>query len=175
LSSTICRLFSALILILLIPVCLTAADIEVSVDNKELSDFLSDVPCASVKDTAQLKLEVLSKEGLIEVKDSGGIGYKAVTLSDAANGYLRMKDVCVVKEIKINGTKRISNDAIRFRIRTAPGEIIHRLAVRKDIEEIYAMGYFESCNASSENNILSFNVTEYPVVVKIEVKGSKKV
>jgi outer membrane protein insertion porin family len=162
-------------LMLLLPVCLTAADIEVSVDNRELSDFLSDVPCVSVKDVAQLKLEVLSKDGLIEVRDSAGIGYKAAALPDAASGYLRMKDACVVKEIKISGAKRISNDAIRFRIRTAPGDIIHRLAVRKDIEEIYAMGYFESCNASSENNILSFNVTEYPVVVKIEVKGSKKV
>jgi outer membrane protein insertion porin family len=175
LSSTIYRLFSALILLLLIPLCLAAADIDISLGNKDLSEFLSDVPCVSLKDTAPLKLEVLSKDGLIEVKDSGGIGYKAATLPDAANGYLRMKDVCVIKEIRINGTKRISNDAIRFRIRTAPGDIIHRLAVRKDIEEIYAMGYFESCNASSENNILSFNVTEYPVVVKIEVKGNKKV
>lgn len=174
-NSILYRLFSVLILALFFPACLAAADIEVRSVNKELSDLISDVPCVTLKDTAPLMLEVISKDGLIEVKDSDGTGYKAATIEDAANGYLRMKDVCVVKEIKINGAKRISNDAIRFRIRTAPGDIIHRLAIRKDIEEIYSMGYFESCNASSENSILTFNVTEYPVVVKIEVKGSKKV
>jgi len=158
---------------MLLPASLGAQNITVSVPDKELSDLLADVPCVTVKAGSGLSLTLEKSEALVTVKDSEGVSFRAAGVEDALNGYLRMKDVCVIKSIAIDGAKRISSDAIRFRIKTAPGDIVHKLAIKKDIEEIYAMGYFESCDASDEAGVLTFHVREYPVVINFEFKGNK--
>jgi len=161
--------------LMLAPFSLMAADIEVAVPDKELVDLLSDVPCVTIKPDAGLTLSLEKTEALMTVKDSEGLSYRATSVEEALNGYLRMKDVCVIKSIAIDGTKRITSDAIRFRIKAAPGDILHKLGIKKDIEEIYAMGYFESCDASNEAGVLTFHVREYPVVISFEFKGNKAV
>jgi len=169
------RLIAILCLVLVAPLSLCAGEIELYVQDKEMIDILSDVPCVALKADAPMVLSLEKKDGLLEVKDDTGVSYKAATMEEALSGYLRMKDACVIKEIKIAGAKRIASDAIRFRIKSAPGDILHKLAVKKDIEEIYTMGYFESCNASMEQGVLTFDVKEYPVIITIEVKGNKEI
>ena len=164
------------LVLLLSPLSLMAAqNITVAVPDKELADLLADVPCVTIKSDAGLGLTLEKDESLVTVKDSQGVSYRAAGVEDALNGYLRMKDVCVIKSIAIDGAKRISSDAIRFRIKSAPGDILHKLVIKKDIEEIYAMGYFESCDASDEAGVLTFHVREYPVVINFEFKGNKAV
>lgn len=172
------RIMSRLLLcmgLLLAPLALMAANVELSVEDNELAGLLADVPCVTVRPDAALKLSMEKVEALVSVRDSEGASYRAASVEDALNGYLRIKDVCVIKSIAIDGAKRISSDAIRFRIKTAPGDIVRRPSIKKDIEEIYAMGYFESCDASDENGVLTFRVREYPVVIGFEFKGNKAV
>lgn len=160
---------------LLAPLPLWAGDIELSVKDKEIAALLEDVPCVTLKEGSPLMLGLDQAEGLLTAFDSSGVSYRAATREEAVAGYLRMKDVCTIKEIKIEGAKRIAGDAIRFRIKSAPGDILHTRAVKKDIEEIYAMGYFESCNADLEQGSLIFRVREYPVVIGFEITGNKQI
>ncbi|MRR14330.1 outer membrane protein assembly factor BamA, partial [archaeon] len=109
------------------------------------------------------------------VSDSTGIGYSAASPPEAVDGYLRLKGICTIREIKVEGQSRISMDAIRFRIKTMPGSILHQKAVRKDIEEIYAMGYFETCDATYDHEVLTFTVKEYPIILSLDVKGNTEI
>ena len=147
----------------------------VKTHDQAVSDYLADVPCITISDAAPTELSLEHKEGVYRVKDDKGVGYSAATLADAADGYLRLKGVCVIKDVTIKGYSRISADAIRFRIKTAKGDILHKNATRKDIEEIYSMGYFEKCDATFEDNAVVFLVNEYPIIIKIEVKGNKEI
>lgn len=143
--------------------------------DKASADYLSDVPCVSISDTAGTELVTERAEGVFRAYDGSGVAYSAATLEEAIDGYLRLKGVCVVRDVSIRGQVRISPDAIRFRIKTAKGDILHKNAIKKDIEEIYAMGYFEKCDATFEDNAVAFVVTEYPVIMSIEVKGNEEV
>ncbi|MCK7471775.1 MAG: hypothetical protein MZU95_14105 [Desulfomicrobium escambiense] len=37
------------------------------------------------------------------------------------------------------------------------------------------MGYFEKCDATLEDNAVVFMVSEYPVIMSIEVKGNEEI
>ncbi len=169
------RVFIISLFLLALPITIPAADLVMKTSSEKIAEYVSDVPCVTRKSDASIELFLEESGGLYRVYDSSGITYSASTLPEAADGYLRLRDVCIVKEVKISGQARISPEAIRFRIKTIPGSILHRKAVRKDIEEIYSMGYFETVDASSEGDILTFTVKEYPVIVTIETQGNTKI
>ncbi len=161
-------------LILLLPLSVIAEQLVLKTLDKTISGTLADVPCVMLTDTAPAELLLEHADAVYRVTDSIGAAYSASTVAEAVDGYLRLKGVCVIKEVTIKGYSRISPEAIRFRIRTAKGDILHKDAVKKDIEEIYAMGYFEKCDASFEGDSVVFIVWEYPVIITIEVKGNNE-
>jgi len=152
-----------------------AEGFSVKTSEKAISDHLADVPCITSTDAASTELMLEQTGSVYRVFDVSGAGYSASSILDAADGYLRLKGVCVIKDVAIKGFSRISSDAIRFRIKTAKGDILHKNAIKKDIEEIYSMGYFEKCDATLEDNAVVFMVKEYPVIIKIETKGNSEV
>ncbi|HPR55113.1 MAG TPA: outer membrane protein assembly factor BamA [Deltaproteobacteria bacterium] len=162
-------------LCMIIPAAAGAEQFSLKISDQAVVDYLADVPCIVLSDTADNVLSVERSEGVVRVVDGSGVAYSSSTLNDAVDGYLRLRGVCVVKDVLIKGHVRISPDAIRFRIKTAKGDILHKEAVKKDIEEIYAMGYFEKCDATFEDNTVVFMVNEYPVIMSIEVKGNEEV
>jgi outer membrane protein insertion porin family len=143
--------------------------------DKTVSGALADVPCVTLTDKAPTEILLEHKDTVYRVTDSIGIAYSASTISEAIDGYLRLKGICVIKEVTIKGYSRISPEAIRFRLKTSKGDILHKDAIKKDIEEIYAMGYFEKCDASFEGGSVVFTVREYPLIISIEVKGNKEI
>ncbi|HOM29295.1 MAG TPA: outer membrane protein assembly factor BamA [Deltaproteobacteria bacterium] len=167
-------LLAALVACMLAPFPLLGAGLELMVSDKEASAHLEDVPCVTVSPVARASLFVERTEGMVTASD-GRVTYRAATLPEALDGYLRLMGVCVAKDVVIRGTQRISNDAVRFRIKTAKGDIIHKGRIKKDIEEIYAMGYFEKCDASFEDDVVIFDVSEYPVIMSIELKGNEEI
>jgi outer membrane protein insertion porin family len=170
------RCLLASLLILLAPLCAQADDqVSLKTADKAIAGVLSDVPCVALTDAASTELRVEQTQGIYRVIDSEGAAYSASSIAEAVDGYLRLKGICVIKEVTIKGYSRISPDAIRFRIKTAKGDIIHKDAIKKDIEEIYSMGYFEKCDASHDKGSVTFQVKEYPVIMSIEVKGNKEI
>jgi len=140
-----------------------------------IQDLVIDIPCAVLSEDAAAEIYLKETDGLFKVYDSQGISYSASDISEAVDGYLRIQNICIVEEVVIKGHSRISPDAIRFRIKTAPGMVVHRKAIKTDIEEIFAMGYFEKCDATYDEGIVTFVVQEYPIIMSIEVEGNKKI
>ena len=162
------------ILFTILPATAFAEQFIVKTTHKAVSDYLSDIPCITLSDTSSTALSLEEKEGVYRVADPSGGGYSAASVTEATDGYLRLKGVCIIKDVTIKGNSRISPDAIRFRVKTAKGDILHKNAIKKDIEEIYSMGYFEKCDATFEDNAVVFMVKEYPMIIKIEVKGNSE-
>jgi len=173
-SPKILILFTS-ILILTTPVGATAADLVMKTASDKISTYVSDIPCITLQDDAPVTVSLEEAEGVSKVSDTSGVTYSASTVQEAVDGYLRLKNVCVIQEVRVSGQSRISSEAIRFRIKSSPGSVLHRQATRKDIEEIYSMGYFETVDAGFENSVLTFTVKEYPVIVSIEVQGNKAI
>lgn len=174
-SHTHHRILILFLLFLTLPINIPAADLVIKTSSEKIGGYISDVPCVTRKTDASIELFLEESSGLHRAYDSSGVTYSASTLAEAVDGYLRLRDVCVIKEVKVSGQSRISPEAIRFRIKTVPGNILHKQAVRKDIEEIYSMGYFETVDASSDNGTLTFTAKEYPVIVSIEVQGNTQI
>ncbi len=162
-------------LFIMMPSAASAEQLSIKTTEKAISDQLADVPCITLSETAETELMLEQKDGVYRVLDTSGTGYSASTIQEATDGYLRLKGVCTIKDVTIKGYSRISTDAIRFRMKTSKGDILHRNAIKKDIEEIYSMGYFEKCDATLEDNAVVFMVKEYPVIMKIETKGNTEV
>lgn len=169
------RIPALLALVLVLPCAVHAADLELSTGSEKIAQYLSDVPCVTLAKGAPLEVSFEESDSIMRVYDSTGIAYSAASLEEAVDGYLRQKGTCVIREIEVMGQSRISAEAIRFRIKTPPGDILHRQAVRRDIEEIYSMGYFETVDADFDESVLTFTVREYPVIVSIEVEGNDKI
>lgn len=157
---------------MLLPSAARSEQTALQVTDVAVKNHLADVPCIALAESAPLALSVEQAQGVFRIFDSTSTAYSAPTIADAVDGYLRLKGVCVVRNVDIRGQSRISTDAIRYRIKTAKGDILHTNAVKKDIEEIYAMGYFEKCDATLEDDAVVFTVQEYPVIISIEVKGN---
>lgn len=154
---------------------LLAEPFELKSQQTSIIELASDVHCITISDDAATEVFLDDSQGLYRIYDSAGISYSATELKEAFDGYLRIQNICVAKEVLIKGHSRISPDAIRFRIKTAPGSVLHREAIKKDIEEIFSMGYFEKCDASFEEDAVIFTVQEYPIIISIEVEGNKKI
>jgi len=160
---------------LLVPYGLLAAPVQLKIQEARIADLVSDIPCLTLSDKAATEVFLEETDGICRIYDSAGIAYSAPDIAEAVDGYLRIQNICLVNEVVIKGYSRISPDAIRFRIKTAPGNVVHRKAIKKDIEEIFAMGYFEKCDASFEDGLVTFVVQEYPVIMSIELEGNKKI
>ncbi len=169
------RLGIFICLLLVVPSVLGGTSFKLKTQKEMIQELVSDIPCIEITGDAGTEVFLEEADGLYRVYDSAGMSYRAITQAEALDGYLRIQDICVVKEVLIKGHSRISPDAIRFRIRTAPGMVVHRKAIKKDIEEIFAMGYFEKCDAAYDEGIVTFVVQEYPIIVSIEVEGNKKI
>ncbi|MCK9263194.1 MAG: outer membrane protein assembly factor BamA, partial [Deltaproteobacteria bacterium] len=170
-----CRILALLAVTLTLPIVGAAADLVLTTGSEEIVGYVADVPCVSLRQGAPVEVLMEESDGVFRVYDASGTTYSASSLEDAVDGYLRNKGACVIQEIEVKGHSRISPEAIRFRLKNAPGDILHRQAVRKDIEEIYSMGYFETVDADFEEGSLVFTVKEYPVITSIEVEGNDEI
>ena len=79
-----------------------------------------------------------------------------------------------IKEIKIFGNKRISEETIKIY-----GDInLNKDYSEKDLNDIirkvYSTNFFENVEAKIENNILELRLKEYPVINQLIIMGEKK-
>ena len=83
-----------------------------------------------------------------------------------------------VADVQIAGNNRIESDAIRRLIQTAPGDILSKEQLSRDIRSIYNMGYFEDIRVettgSADGQVVTFHITEKPVIRVIRVEGADR-
>jgi outer membrane protein insertion porin family len=84
-----------------------------------------------------------------------------------------------VIRIEVMGNRRVETDLIKINISSKVGEPLSNESVRKDIKNLYKLGFFEDVSVEVERTpeglVVVYNVKEKPVVVDVRIKGNKKV
>lgn len=86
----------------------------------------------------------------------------------------------LVTEIRIEGLKRIEQDAVIAKLVTKLGQAIDSDQVRSDIQAIFAMGFFDDIEAKGQDlgggkAALVYVVRERPVISKLSFEGNERV
>jgi len=78
-----------------------------------------------------------------------------------------------VKEIIITGNNRISKETILMFSDVSKNKNISELEVNEILKKLYETNFFNNVSVSLKNEILKINVSENPIIYKIEFKGIK--
>ncbi|HLW70923.1 MAG TPA: outer membrane protein assembly factor BamA [Candidatus Binataceae bacterium] len=81
----------------------------------------------------------------------------------------------IVTDIKIAGNQRVETDAIRVHITQQTGQPLNQAAVDADVKAIYKMGFFDHASAAIDNGVLTYSVTERPLISDLRFSGMKKI
>ena len=105
-------------------------------------------------------------------------------ICQVAYGQESIKGTAVTQEeriakISVQGNNRIEEDAIKSQILTKEGDLFSVTTLRKDIKNIYNMGYFEDVSIdridSPKGKEIIFIVSEKPSVKRTEIHGNRSI
>ena len=77
----------------------------------------------------------------------------------------------IVKEIKITGNKRISQETIIVYGDVKIDQNLSESNLNNILKSLYSTNFFEDIKINLENNVLTINVKEYPVVNQLIILG----
>jgi outer membrane protein assembly complex, YaeT protein len=84
-----------------------------------------------------------------------------------------------VASIVPEGNNRIDGGAILLKISTKPGDLYDPDALRQDLKDVFAMGYFDSVEVeaqdSEDGKVVIFHVREKPLISKILIIGASEI
>ena len=85
-------------------------------------------------------------------------------------------DLFKIDAIEVSGIKKVEKEAILEKIGSKPGMTLDNYLLKRDLEKIYSMKYFEEVSAHQElvggKNVLRFQVKEKPIITKISFEGN---
>jgi outer membrane protein insertion porin family len=79
----------------------------------------------------------------------------------------------IIKDMKISGNQRISNDSIKLFSKIDIGDEINNEDINRILKDLYETNFFENVNIKFLNNILNISVSEYPIIQKVVYEGIK--
>ncbi len=79
----------------------------------------------------------------------------------------------IVNKFNINGNERIPNETIIMFSGVNIGEDVSATKLNEILKNIYESNFFEDVKISLNENILSINVKENPLIENVEIKGPK--
>jgi outer membrane protein insertion porin family len=84
-----------------------------------------------------------------------------------------------VKEIRVEGSKKIEADAVRAKVSLKPGSIITADALRWDIQSLFSLGYFDDIEILGDDVgsgiVLIYRLKERPVVSSVQITGNEQI
>ncbi|MCS7213340.1 MAG: outer membrane protein assembly factor BamA [Candidatus Calescibacterium sp.] len=80
-------------------------------------------------------------------------------------------DERAVEEIRIEGLERVSLEYVLSVIQIQVGEKPDSIKIRKDIERLFKLGFFEDISVSFEAGILVFRFKEKPIISDVKIEG----
>jgi outer membrane protein insertion porin family len=85
----------------------------------------------------------------------------------------------VVREIQIEGNRRIDANAIRAVLVTEVGTLLTRARVAEDVKRIYDLGFFRDIRVSAtrvgDGQVLTYFVDEQPIIRRVTVIGNDNI
>ena len=122
---------------------------------------------------ANVEVRAVSREG------GTGLVYDVVRADRILGEVVRKSSGKVVAEIVIRGNKRVQEDAIRARIRSAVGEPFDPTQIARDVRALFKQGFFRDVDVFAESLPsgvrLTFSVSESPVVREIAIVGNDNI
>ncbi len=89
------------------------------------------------------------------------------------------KNLFKIDEIQIRGIKKVEKEAVLEKLSAHKGMVLDNYLLKKDLEKIYRLKYFEHVEASHEKkgkkDILIFTVKEKPIISKIVFEGNDEI
>ena len=79
----------------------------------------------------------------------------------------------IVRKIIVNGNDRISSQTVKMFSKVNTNEYIDSNSINTILKNLYETSYFEDVNIKFNNNILTINVKEYPIIQSINYNGIK--
>ena len=79
----------------------------------------------------------------------------------------------VVKEIKIIGNDRISDQTILMFSQVSINQDLDRTSINEILKKLYNSNYFENVSVNFSNNILEIKLKENPIIQDIIIDGIK--
>lgn len=80
----------------------------------------------------------------------------------------------IIKHIKLEGLERVSEEYVLSVILSQVGESIDRVKIRKDIERIFGLGFFDDVSVLFKDGVLTFKLKEKPIISDIKIEGRKE-
>ena len=115
--------------------------------------------------TLVLILPIFSLIGLPAFADEGFLGQEKILFK--------------VDKVEVFGNKKVEREAILEKIISKPGVVLDSHLLKKDLEKIYSLNYFDAVEAHKEKkgskNILVFKVLERPTIGKVKFHGNDEV
>ncbi len=84
-------------------------------------------------------------------------------------------DLFHVKKVEVRGLKKVEQEAVLEKIGLREGMQVDNYVLRKDIQKIYSMKYFDWVEAQQEGDNLIFVVKEKPIITKLKVVGNNDI
>ena len=86
----------------------------------------------------------------------------------------------IIEKVRVEGLKRIEEPAVLAKVSSQPGQLVDSDRVRKDIQAIFAMGFFEDIAVSTREVDaarveLVISVRERPVIAEVAFEGNEKI
>jgi outer membrane protein insertion porin family len=84
-----------------------------------------------------------------------------------------------ISRVSVAGNERIETEAIRLNIKTKSGDLFDQAKLRRDLTEIYKMGYFKEVRIEAEETPqgedVVFVVAEKPTINQVTIRGAKAI
>ena len=84
-----------------------------------------------------------------------------------------------IDDIEMEGNRKVEPEAIIEKIASKKGQMLDNYQLRKDIQRIHEMRYFDEVEAwhkkKDGKNILLFRLKEKPIISKVEFKGNDEI
>lgn len=84
-----------------------------------------------------------------------------------------------IHKVLIQGVKKVEKEAILEKISSKEGMVLDNYVLRKDIQKIYSLKYFEAVEAHQKiekgKNYLIFKVKEKPIITTITLEGNNDI
>ncbi len=91
------------------------------------------------------------------------------------NFFFSLLNAEIVKKIEINGNKRISDETIKVygEFKDSLGQDLSKSDLNRILKNLYLTDFFENVSVEINNNTLSVDLKEYPVVNQLIIVGEK--
>lgn len=103
------------------------------------------------------------------------LSFNVAAISDIG----KRKDLFKIDRIEIQGSKKVEKEAILEKISARAGMMLDNYLLRKDIQKIYGLKYFEWVESHHKvvkgKNVLIFKVKEKPIVTKVIFEGNDEI